>query len=826
MNKLRQTSLIVLLPSILFIIFILLQGSSFLIDYHEKQHKLYIESEQDIKGLAGQLQTSLSNSLMRLEKARAQDFVSTAALNENVKTVAVVDSNQQIVLSNNFREKYMFAKLQLDRYEGDILDRVINENEIIVKAFEESKELVVYAPLQMISKGNSLNRKFNGVIFIRYSLKSAYSELMHDSLFMLINFSLILLFTIALFIYFINYLLVLPLKRLVQSINITDITNQPEIQQSGLGEVGLLQGAFSRLIYDVSRNINQLSEDEARWSNAINGTRDGVWDWDVGSGKIYYSTRWKEMLGFEQDEISSDILEWENRIHPDDVFQVTDDLASHFSGQSSFFESTHRLKCNNDEYLWILSRGQTVSWDTEGNPLRVIGTTMDISSYKQVHEKVKSDAQLDEITELPNRLQLISHISKESNRLKNKKLFGALLHINCEQYKKINELTGQNKGDELLYLIARRLEQNKLSPDFISHIQDAEFIIILSDLHANRDQAAELALIFAKRLDVALTLPFEVINEELVLSFAYGITLFPTKDAESDDLLRQSSLAMNTTNNNHFDNISFFSKEIEDKIYLKHRLRSQIKNGLEAGEFSLFFQHRVDVQGNLIGAEALSRWYHGEQGWIDPTEFIPVAEESGLIISLGDWVIRHAFLELQGWVKQGLPKYFKTLSMNVSPKQLLQQDFTASLKRYLLETGIDADLIELEITETILVSHTELVINKLNELRQLGFRFAIDDFGTGYSSFSYLSVLPVSTLKIDQSFIVNLLQQENQQVIVCAIINMGKSLNLDIVAEGIENVEQLNFLIGKGCNQFQGNFIGKTTTANDFQHILVNKTLN
>ena len=210
MNKLRQTSLIVLLPSVLFIVFIILQGSVFLLDYDKKQHQLYIESEQDIKGLAGQLQTSLSNSLMRLEKARAQDFVSTAALNENVKTVAVVDNNQQVVLSNNFREKYMFAKLQLERYEGQLLDRVINQNEIVVKYFEDSKELVVYAPLQMISKGNSLNRKFNGVIFIRYSLTSAYSELMHDSLFMLINFSLILLVTMALFVYFINRSLVLP----------------------------------------------------------------------------------------------------------------------------------------------------------------------------------------------------------------------------------------------------------------------------------------------------------------------------------------------------------------------------------------------------------------------------------------------------------------------------------------------------------------------------------------------------------------------------------------------------------------------------------------
>ncbi|WP_160061510.1 bifunctional diguanylate cyclase/phosphodiesterase [Psychromonas sp. L1A2] len=820
MNKLRQTSLIVLLPSVLFIVFIILQGSVFLLDYDKKQHQLYIESEQDIKGLAGQLQTSLSNSLMRLEKARAQDFVSTAALNENVKTVAVVDNNQQVVLSNNFREKYMFAKLQLERYEGQLLDRVINQNEIVVKYFKDSKELVVYAPLQMISKGNSLNRKFNGVIFIRYSLTSAYSELMHDSLFMLINFSLILLVTMALFVYFINRSLVLPLKRLAQSVNITDITNQPKIQQSGLGEVGLLQRAFANLISDVSNNINQLAASEERWLYAINAARDGVWDWDVAAGQVYYSNQWKEMLGYQQESISNDILEWESRIHLDDVFQVTDALGSHFSGRTSFFESTHRIKCNNEEYLWVLSRGQTVSWDTEGNPLRVIGTVTDVSSYKKSHEQAKTEAQLDKITELPNQVQLVSYISKEIIRLQNKKLQGALITLDCEQFK----LAGQYQSDELLYLIARRLERNKLSPDFVCHKQDAVFVIVLPDLHVCQEQTAELALTFTKKLDVALTAPFEIHNKELTLSFVFGITLFPVEDIQPDELLEQSSKAMKTENS-QFGNISFYSKNIGEKLHLKHSLRTKIQKGLENEEFSLFFQQRVDTDGHLVGVEALCHWQHGQQGWIDSTDFLPVAEESGLIIPLGDWVIRHAFLELQGWIKQGLPTYFKTLSMNVSPKQLLQQEFIASLEKYLLETGIDANLIELEITETVLVSHTELVINKLNELRKLGFKFAIDDFGTGYSSFSYLSVLPVSTLKIDQSFIINLLQQENQQVIVSAIINMGKSLNLDIVAEGIENVDELDFLINKGCNQFQGAFIGEPLSAYDFQHILLNETV-
>ena len=825
MNNLRQTSLIILLPSILCIVFIILQGSVFWLDYHNKQRELYNESEQDIKGLAGQLQTSLSNSLMRLEKARAQDFVSTAALNENVKTVAVVDNNQQVVLSNNFREKYMFAKLQLERYEGQILDRVINQNEIVVKYFENSKELVVYAPLQMISKGNSLNRKFNGVIFIRYSLTSAYSELIHDSLFMLINFSLILLFTIALFVYFINRLLVLPLKRLAQSVNITDITNQPTIHDTGLGEVGLLQRAFSNLIVDVSNNINQLAASEERWLYAINAARDGVWDWDVNTGKVYYSNRWKEILGFEQENISKDILEWENRIHPDDVFQVTDDLGAHFSGRNSFFESTHRLKCNDNEYLWILTRGQAVSWDTEGNPLRVIGTMTDVSAYKSSHEQIKNEVQLNNETELPGKLQLQSHIAQEIIRLQSKNLQGAFITFECKQYQTFNESKGESYSKEVLHSIASRLEKNKLSPDFVCHIKEAEFAIVLPDLHSSSEQAAELALIFTKKLDSVLTSPIKIENEELILNFVYGITLFPDDESKAQNLLKESSIAMDRAEDSQFGNISFFSKTIEDKIHLKHRLRTKIRKALDQQAFSLFYQQRVDVFGNLVGVEAFVRWYDSEQGWINPTDFIPVAEESGLIIPLGDWVIRNAFLELQGWIKKGLPKHFKTLSMNVSPKQLLQQDFLASLNKYLLETGIDANLIELEISETVLVSHTELVINKLNEMRKLGFRFAIDDFGTGYSSFSYLSVLPISTLKIDQSFIVNLLQQENQQVIVSAIINMGKSLNLDIVAEGIENADELNLLIYKGCNQFQGDFIGAPTSASDFRHTIVNKNL-
>lgn len=823
MNKLRNISLIIILPSILLLVFVILQGSVFFNEYRQHQHQLYVEAEQDIKGLAGQLQTALSNSLMRLEKARAQDIVSTAALNENVQTVVVVDKNQQIILSNNFREKYMFSKLQLNRYEGDVLTRVINDNEIVVKYFKQSKELVVYAPLQMISKGNSLNRKFNGVIFIRYSLISAYSELAHTVLITLIKYSAVFLFTIGLYIYFLNRLVILPLKRLTRSTVMTDLTSKHQVELSGFGEIGHLQHAFDKLISDMTDNINELAASEQRWLYAINGARDGVWDWDIENGQTYYSNRWKEMLGYHPTQIKNDITEWENLIHPDDVFDVFQDIAAHFNGRNSFLQTTHRIKCYNGEYRWILTRGQTISWDTKGNPLRIIGTHTDVSFYKETHEKIKYQEQFDEITKLPNRLQLIAHVSKEIERLQKSNLYGALILVDCNQDKTINNLESQQTNDELLYWVARRLEKNKSGIDFIARLQGFEFVVILSDLHSNREQATELALNFAKSLDITLKKPFKISGDYYLLNCAYGITLFPSQDTEVKNLLRQASTAMKMAQANQDGNISLFTKTIQEKIDRTQHLQSQIRTGLENDEFSLYFQPRVDNEGKLVGAEALSRWFRDKNEWIEPSYFIPVAESSGLIIPLGDWVIKKAFTELKCWIDRGLPNYFKTLSINVSPKQLLQDNFTVTIEKYLLETGIDADLIEIEITETVLASHTELIIKKLNDLRKLGLRFSIDDFGTGYSSFSYLSILPVSALKIDQSFIVNILQQENQQVIVSAIINMGKSLNLEVVAEGVENREQLDFLIEKGCNQFQGYFIGVPSNTKDFQIILANE---
>ena len=437
-----------------------------------------------------------------------------------------------------------------------------------------------------------------------------------------------------------------------------------------------------------------------------------------------------------------------------------------------------------------------------------------------MHTSIKYQTQYDEVTELPNRTGLISHISDENIRQQNNGLFGALIVIDAQQFSAINELDGNHKGEQLLSLIARRLEKLISVPDYVARLRGCEFVIVLSDLHSDREHAAQISMRFAEQIALTLKQPFNLTSEKLTLKFAYGITHFPSEGLQAEDILRQAAMAMKTAQDNPLSNISFFAKAIEEKINRTHQLQSKIRQGLDNNEFTLCFQPRTNSNGNLVGAEALCRWYQGNNTWVEPADFIPVAEESDLIIPLGEWVLLNAFTQLKHWVKTGLPQYFKTLSLNVSPKQLLQDNFIETIEQYLLQTDVDPSLIEIEITETVLVSNTELIINKLHELRRLGFRFAIDDFGTGYSSFQYLSILPVSALKIDQSFIVNLMQQHSQQLIVTAIINMGKSLNLEVVAEGVETQQQLDFLIDKGCSQFQGYLVSAPLTTIDFQKLL------
>ncbi|GLS91274.1 hypothetical protein GCM10007916_23430 [Psychromonas marina] len=385
MNSIRNLSLAVTVPSALFLAIICLQTLVFTFQYQQAQQQLYSEKEQHIKGIAGNLQTNLSYALMRLEKAQAQNIISEAALDYNLMRIAVVDHNQQIVLSNQLRDKYMFAQLQLPHYDGALLNQVIEKNDFIFEYNERAQDLLVYVPLQMLSKGNTLNRKFNGLIYIRYSLSHAITELRYETLFSLIKVTLTLLICLLIFIYAIKRFFINPLNQLAQTMSVSDLNANTEEQQVAYGELGDLQRAFIGFTKRINQRLNTLSAREQRLLYAVNGARDGVWDWDIEKNSVYFSQRWQEMLGYQQGEFESSIEEWEALIHKDDLNSTIKALQLHFSGKNSFFESTYRIRCHNGSYCWILSRGQTVSWGSDGEPLRIVGTHTEISHFQKTN---------------------------------------------------------------------------------------------------------------------------------------------------------------------------------------------------------------------------------------------------------------------------------------------------------------------------------------------------------------------------------------------------------------------------------------------------------
>lgn len=382
MNSFNKLSLKVVISIAFFVLFVLLQGGVFFIEYQQEQKKLSIDKEQFIKGVTGHLQTALSHTLMRLDNAYAQQIVSLTALDPDFRSIAIIDHSQKILLSNKLRQKATSAELTLPEYKKRFHEKALENNELLFIHNRQKQELIIYAPLQMLPESHSLSREFNGLIYLRYSLNNAIASLRYQALISLIEISITLLVVILLLYYFIHYIVIRPINRLAEAATVSNLGRKLDLDLTGVGEIGVLQKSLAQLASDVSQNFNTLSANEQRWLYALSASRDGVWDWDIENDQVYYSAHWKTMLGCTSDDIGDDILEWESRIHNDDLCTVVHDLKNHFLGKTSYFENTHRMRGHDGQYRWMLMRGQTISWDDTGQPLRIIGTHTDISAYK------------------------------------------------------------------------------------------------------------------------------------------------------------------------------------------------------------------------------------------------------------------------------------------------------------------------------------------------------------------------------------------------------------------------------------------------------------
>lgn len=438
----------------------------------------------------------------------------------------------------------------------------------------------------------------------------------------------------------------------------------------------------------------------------------------------------------------------------------------------------------------------------------------DLEERKRVEQSIRHMAHHDALTGLPNRALFrdrLTHAMAQADRYHQKL---AVMFLDLDRFKAINDTLGHNVGDQLLKIAAERLRSCVRDCDTVARLGGDEFTVVVEDIIEDHDAAA-----VAQKILDTLSQPFNLYGHEVFISVSVGVTLYPSDDENADNLLRNADSAMYRAKEYGRNNFQFYVADMNVKARERLMLESSLRRALDRKEFMLYYQPRVDLlSGRVIGAEALLRWRHPEMGLVPPSEFIPILDETGMIIPVGDWALREACRQNRDWQDMGLPPI--RVAVNLSVRQFIQKDLADTIISALDAAGLSAEHLELEITEDLFLEHNQTNIITLARLKSMGIHISIDDFGTGYSSLSYLKRLPIDTLKIDQSFVRDIGTDPDNKAIASAIIAMASSLRLNVLAEGVETDEQLAFLRAQGCNEIQGFCFSHPLPAQEFEQLL------
>ena len=577
--------------------------------------------------------------------------------------------------------------------------------------------------------------------------------------------------------------------------------------------------AYLVALHDITRrkqNEEEIQASQQRYDLAVRGTSEGIWEWNPQTGETYWSDRVKDLLGFDTSSPEDDFTGFMDRLHGDDGPLVEAAIQRHLrTGESYDVEA--RIRTHSGIYRWYRIRGQAL-WDDDGRPLRMAGSLADVTERRQYQEQLLYQSRYDALTDLPNRALLMDRLEQAVVTAERYQRSGAVLFLDLDEFKLINDSFGHKAGDELLQRMAERLTASVYETDTVARYGGDEFVVVAHDL-----DEPEHARLVGEKILAALSRPVELEGRELRLTASIGASVFPRDSRDAPLLLRNADTAMYQAKESGRNNFQFYSSEMNARMAERLDTMAGLKRALENAEFELEYQPQMDVRENtLIGAEALLRWNDPERGRIPPDQFIPVAEETGLIEALGDWVLCEAVAQARSW-NAFLQDPF-IVAVNVSPRQLRNPGFCDRVLAILKETGLDPHFLELEVTEGAVMADPEGVRQILNRLRAAGIRIAVDDFGTGYSSLGYLSRLPLDRLKIDRSFIQNVTSLPHDAALARTIISMADAMGMEVLAEGVETEAQLGYLQRNGCTRIQGFLLGRPQSPEAIGRLLRGET--
>ncbi len=583
-----------------------------------------------------------------------------------------------------------------------------------------------------------------------------------------------------------------------------------EVRASPSGE-GLT--VYFRDVTEARKTEESLRISEQRFRTIARATTDVVWDWNLEDDSLWASDSIEPVFGYTTADFSGPIRAWSDHIHPDERERVVSHIRSAIEGNEDQWMDEYLFLRKDGSLALVLDRGYIIR-DATGRATRMIGAMVDLTERRQAERRIEYLAFYDALTQLPNRQRLMDRLQQVLDDSAQPRHANALFFIDLDNFKSLNDTLGHAVGDQMLKQVAQRLSGCVSHHDTISRFGGDEYVVLLEGMSPDLEEACVQARTVGERMLLTLRQPYKLDQYCHHSTASIGIVLFSDASDDIGELLKRADMAMYEAKSAGRNTLRFFNPGMQAALSARMALENDLRHALQRCDdaFELHYQPQIDRHGQVTGVEALVRWRHPARGTISPAEFIPLAEETGLVLALGQWVLKKACDQLLAWAASPATARIE-IAVNVSARQFHHPQFVAQVREAVAAAGIDPRRLKLELTETSLLENVDDTIAKMNMLRQHGVSFALDDFGTGYSSLAYLKQLPLDMLKIDRSFVLDLLTNPNDAVIARTIIALGRNLGLRVLAEGVETVAQRDFLFEHGCDAYQGYLCARALPA-------------
>ncbi|MFQ3248335.1 MAG: diguanylate cyclase (GGDEF)-like protein/PAS domain S-box-containing protein [Glaciecola sp.] len=820
MREVRTLSLKFWLPLLVSTTFVLLWAFMLLHEFKGLESDLIKSNIESVRHDVTALQREIEKEVRKNDPFAAQQAVSLRGLNTHYQTLAAIDAQTNIIYSTQLAHIGSPVIQTSPNFDVERFKLVVDKNLPEIQYNPDNYLISGYVPLRISLEEKQIRSFSAGAIYFAYDISLEHSEIWQRMVSTVISSGMGLLLVLLLLIAFLDYFVTRPIQHLVNSAKAIARPND-EVRSNilGRGEIASLGKAFNEMAEQLKSRFEQseaaekaLRESENQKVDLLNNTSAVIYIKDCEGRYLFVNSVFESLFVISNEEIQG---KTDFDLFPEELAKVfrKNDIAA--------AKLTHPVE--REEVVPHKGRALTYlsikfSLKNEDNEVyATCGISTDITERKLAEEKFIHQAHYDTLTNLPNRVLALDRLSQMINEAKRDKSLFAVLFIDLDDFKKVNDSLGHEVGDSLLITAGKRLKSTIREVDTVARLGGDEFIIFLGHLKSANDAIPTIESILTQ-----LKRPFSIDNRELVITASVGVAMYPDDGVSTSELLRKADSAMYNAKAVGRNTFSFFTESMNQQVSRRLELEEYLHSAIQRDEFEVVYQPKINIaDGEIVGAEALLRWHCEALGEVSPDEFIPVAEQSGLIDKLGEFVLCEALTALAEW--QNLNRTKIQMAVNLSPVQFRDPDLVKFIKTALEEREIDGEDLELEITEGVLLSGHSFITKALKELDALGIFLAMDDFGTGYSSISYLRSYSFDTLKIDRHFINDITEDNEVLELVNATIVMAHALKIIVVAEGVETKEQYACLKNLGCDFVQGYYFSRPVSKSDFLAYTVNK---